>query len=186
MKHTCKPHSEIIRQLQGRRFAERCLWTGERPIAFYALAEDNTTQKRKWIYIEAMERGSNPRFLCTSISRWSWRSTAQNCKCYGPVPYVSQRSTAMFISIRASRKLCCSKTLAAVCFPSHGAAVAPKPRTSSRLPAVFNLSVHGRNRRPLNRGFRIKATGGRDVTASKANCLYFKCLTFLSCFIFLA
>ena len=145
MKHTWKPHSKIIRKRQGRRLVERCLWTGERLIAFYASAQDNTTQKINWIYIEAIERGSNPRFLCSSTSRWLWRSTAQNCKCYGSVPYVGQRTTAMFISIRASRQLCCSKTPAAVCVLSHGTAVASKPRNSSRLPAVFNLTSHRRN-----------------------------------------
>jgi len=155
MKHTWKPRSKIIRKLQGRSFAERCLWTGERPIAFYALAQDSTTQKRKWMYIEAIERGSNPRFLCSSISRWLWSLTARNCECYGPVSYVSQRSTAMFISIRASRQLCCSKIPAAVWVLSHGTAVAPKPWISSTLPAFFNLNIHGGNRSPLNWGFHI-------------------------------
>ena len=78
---------------------------------------------------------------CVRASRDGlWRWTAQNCKCYGPVPYVSQRSTAMLISIRASRQLCWSKTPAAVCVLSHGTAVAPKRRISSRLPSSSSSS----------------------------------------------
>ena len=138
MKHPWKPHSKIMRKHQSERTAERFLWTDDRPVAFYAPVQDNTTQERNWIYIEATEQDWNPRFLCSSISRWLWRSTARNFKCCGPVPYVCQRSsTAMFFSVQSSLQLCCSKSPAAVCVLSHGAAVDPKPRASSILPVVF-------------------------------------------------
>jgi hypothetical protein len=190
MKHTWKPHSKNIWKRQGRRFIVRCLWTGERLIAFYAPAQDNTTQKRNWVYIEATERGSNPWFLCSSISRWLWRSIAQNCKCYGPVPYVS-------VALR-----CLSQQ------GLHVSCVAVK----HQLPLAF---CHAAQQSLPNRGLQVdyqrvliwvsveqigdawtegsifRHTGGKDVTATEANCLDFRCHTvfvvfYISCIIYFA
>lgn len=183
MKHNRKPRSDIIRKLQGRRFAERCLWTGERPIAFYALAQNNTTQKKKMDVHRSHWARFEPTIPVFEHLGMVVSSTAQNCKCYGPVPYVGQRSTAMFVVIMASRQLCCSKIPAAVChtaqqsLPNRGFQV-----DYQRFLIWVSMEEIGD---PWTEGSIFRRTGGKNVTASEPNCLNFKYLTFLPCFIFL-